>query len=265
MDTAIDRFSWRRVWLIGHYMLPTLKKQLIVYPLAAVLMSVMSQLFCYFGLIQLTEVGIMNSFAGLIFYFAPVSLARRDNRFIIVQLPAKISEKFAFLLIYYWVVIGVLTFGLSMLTSKCLGLFFPSPVNPDFKVIMETLTGVLGYKLDFIIVGGYLSGLALQAFALFGVVRAKTNRMLTGIGYTIVSYIAMCVISGLSAAVLAFVQIWKFKSEYGDMVSVDVEEFTTAVVSDLLPSVMAFITIIFCFIGVLLLYRTYKIIKHRGF
>lgn len=265
MDTEIDRFSWRRVWLIGHYMLPTLKKQLIVYPLMAVSMSAMSQLFCYFGLIQLTEAGIMNTFADLLFYFAPVSLARRDNRFIIVQLPAKISEKFAFLLIYYWVVIGLLTFGLSILTIKCLGLLFPSPVNPDFKVIMETLTGVLGYKLDFIIVGGYLSGLALQAFTLFGVVRAKTNRMLTGIGYMIVSYIAMCVISGLSAAVLAFIQIWKFKSEYGDVVSVDPKEIVTEVVSGLLTPVMAFITILFCFIGVVLLYKTYKIVKHRGF
>lgn len=265
MDTAIDRFSWRRVWLIGYYMLPTLKKQLIVYPLAAVLMSVMSQLFCYFGLIQLTEAGIMNTFAGLLFYFAPISLARRDNRFIIAQIPARASERFAFLLIYYWVVIGLLTFGLSMLTIKCLGLLWPTPVNYEFKVIMETLTGVLGYKLDFIIVGGYLSGLALQAFALFGVVRAKSNRMLTGLGYMIVSYIAMCVLSGMSAAALAFVQIWKIKSEYGYVVSVDPEEIATEIVSGLLPTVMAFITILFCFIGVVLLYKTYKIVKHRGF
>lgn len=258
-----DRFSWRRVWLIGRYMIPTFRKQLIMYPIVITLFTLSSGLFYSIGWMPLMDAGIFTTLCGFMFYFAPVSLARKDNRFIIAQIPARTSEKFVFLLIYYWIVIGILTVGLNKLITMIMTRYMDG-VNMEAEAILTNLTNVIGLKLTYIMILGYFSSLALQAFALYGVVTAKSSRMMTAIGYSLGGYVLMCVISGLAGAFMAGFYVWKMKSSFTDG-GTDVDELAASLVVDIVPKIMSVVTILLSVVAVVLLYKTYKIIRHRGF
>ncbi|MDE6693020.1 MAG: hypothetical protein K2K05_06495 [Muribaculaceae bacterium] len=259
-----DRFSWRRVWLIGRYMIPALRKQLILYPIVITLFTCASQMFYSIGWMQLTDAGIFSTLCGFMFYFAPCSLARRDNRFIMAQIPARTSEKFVFLLIYYWIVIGILTIGLNKALTMIMGRFMSSvSMDLEVEIVLANLTEIMGLKLTYIMITGSFAALAIQAFALYGVVTAKTSRMMTGIGYSLAGYVGMCVLSGIIGAVMGFLGLWKMKS--GVNAGMDPDEIAVQLVSQLLPSILTIVTVILCIIACMLLCKTYKIIRHRGF
>lgn len=261
-----DRFSWRRVWLIGRYMIPTFRKQLIMYPIVITLFTLSSELFYHIGWMQLMDAGIFSTLCGFMFYFAPVSLARKNNRFIMAQIPARTSEKFVFLLIYYWIVIGILTLGLNKLITIIMTRYMDG-ANIEAEAILTNLTNVIGLKLTYIMIMGYFSALALQAFALYGVVKAKSSRMMTAIGYSLGGYVLMCVISGLAGAFMAGFYVWKMRSSFGDggSGSIDADELASGLVVDIVPTIMSVVTILLSVVAVVLLCKTYKIIRHRGF
>lgn len=263
-----DRFSWRRVWLIGRYMIPTLSKQLILYPIVITLFTCASQMFYSIGWMQLTDAGIFSTLCGFMFYFAPCSLARRDNRFIMAQIPARTSEKFVFLLIYYWMVIGILTIGLNKALTMIMGRFMSSvSMDLEVEIVLANLTEIMGLKLTYIMITGSFAALAIQAFALYGVVTAKTSRMMTAIGYSLAGYVGMCVVSGIIGVIMGILGLWRMKSGADDVeaTGMDPEEIAGQLISQLLPFILTIVTVMLCIIACVLLYKTYKIIRHRGF
>lgn len=263
-----DRFSWRRVWLIGRYMIPALRKQLIMYPIVITLLTCASQMFYNIGWLQLTDASIFGTLCGFLFFFAPVSLARRDNRFIMAQIPARTSEKFVFLLIYYWVVIGILTIGLNKALTMTIGRFMSgNSMDVETELMLANLAETMGLKLLYIMIVGNFASLAIQAFALYGVVSAKTSRMMTAIGYSLAGYVGMCVVSGIIGAIMGFFGVWRVKSGVDDLeiAGMDPGEIAAQLVSQLLPSILTIVTVLLCITACVLLYKTYKIIRHRGF
>lgn len=263
METAIDKFSWRRVWLVAKYMFPTLKKQLIMYPAVVVLFTLTGLLFYRFEWLDVTEIGIFNTLCGFLFYFAPVSLARKDNRFVMAQMPVRTSEKFVFLLLYYWIVIGLLTMGLGQVLNSIIS--SRSLLDIESQKILAEMTGIIGKKMDYIMIMGTFTGLAIQAFALYGVVHAKSNRMITAILYAIAAYVGMSLLSGLIAMFIALFGIWHYKifslEAQGQVAEIVAAEF----IAELLPTIMTVVSLVLCMVAGVLLYKTYKIIKHRGF
>lgn len=263
METAIDKFSWRRVWLVAKYMLPTLKKQLIMYPAAVILFTLAGFLFYRFEWLDITEIGIFNTLCGFLFYFAPVSLARKDNRFVMAQMPARTAEKFVFLLLYYWIVIGVFTMGLGQVLNSIIS--SRSMLDIESQKILAEMTGIIGNKLSYIMIMGTFTGLAIQAFALYGVVHAKSNRMITAILYAIVAYVGMTMLSGFVAMFIAFFNIWHSKFYLLEAEGQAAEDLAAEFVAELLPTILTVVSVVLCIIAAVLLYKTYKIIKHRGF
>lgn len=263
METAIDKFSWRRVWQVAKYMLPTLKKQLIMYPAAIVLFTLTGVLFYRFEWLDATEIGIFNTLCGFLFYFAPVSLARKDNRFVMAQMPARTAEKFVFLLLYYWIVVGLLTMGLGKAINSIISSM--TMLDIESQKILAEMTGILGNKLNYIMIMGTFTGLAIQAFALYGVVSAKSNRMITAILYAIGAYVGMSLLSGFIAMFVTFFNIWHSRFELMGADGIVSEDMAAEFVAELLPTIMTIVSVALCMVAGILLYKTYKIIKHRGF
>lgn len=252
--------------MVARYMLPTLKKQLILYPLVIILFTLLAQLFYSFGWLQLAEAGIFSSLSGFMFYFAPASLGRRDNRFIIAQLPVRTSEKIAFLIVYYWIVIGLLTMGLYKALTMLIAIFYPTAIM-EAEETLASLTGLIGNKLIYLIITGYVAGIAIQIFALYGAVKSKTNRTIMGIVYGFGSYVGMCVLSGIVGMFMAAFSIWEYKSNYGSTADpvFDPEEFAAVFITEALPGILLVVTLALCIVAAVLLFKTYKIIKHSGF
>ncbi len=248
--------------MVAKFMIPTLKKQLIMYPVVIVVFTLTGILFYNLEWLDSTDVGIFNTLCGFMFYFAPASLSRKDNRFVIAQMPAKTSEKFAFLLIYYWIVVGILTMGLCQFINTFVAKM--TMLDADTTKMLTELTGVMGRKLDYVMIVGSFTAIAIQVFALYGVVRAKSNRMITSMVYSVGAYVGMCMLSGFIGAFVGIFSVWHSTYEHigGDEFS---EEQVAAFVADVLPLIVTIVSLILCIVASVLLCKTYKIIKHRGF
>ncbi len=262
METSIDNFSWRRVWMLFLYMLPSLKKQLILYPLILILFALICVWFYCLGWMGAADLAICNTLCVLMFFFAPGSLAKHNNRFIIAQMPAKPSEKFTFLLIYYWVVIGILTLGFWELINGILSRYIS--LDMDMQEIYTAMTGVLGSKMGVIKLAGILTSFAVQSFALFGVVSSKQNRLITAIFYSLGAYVGMCLLSGIIGGVIAILGIFKYDF-FNVETGLSPADEAAHLVAFLLPTITITISLVLCSISAFLLCKTYKIIKHRGF
>lgn len=107
----MNRFSWRRVGMVGDYYWPRLRLQVLLYPLASLVV---------FFLIMATRhdadmaLEARSSLTNLLTYavmFAPVVLAMRPGCYMTdTMLPARGAEKSVYLLFYFLIVVPVLGF-----------------------------------------------------------------------------------------------------------------------------------------------------------
>ena len=116
----IDRFSWSRVRMIASYYYPSLRLQIIFYPLLSVLFGIIiaigqpsmisfvtdiqSNHPTSIGMISTLAIGLSATVCSFMFYFAPIVFSRR-SRDIDVILPALWKEKALFVVLYLFVFI----------------------------------------------------------------------------------------------------------------------------------------------------------------
>lgn len=199
-----DKFSWRRVWMLWRLYMPSLRKQLWAFPLVSLGISLISV-----WIMQLDPDVVPANFTltigiSIMYYFAPIVLARRNYRVISDQMPVLTSEKMVFLAIYFLFVTMALTTGVQTLVYGLSSLVFP-----NFCHQMEDIYGIALsiYPNKTTMFLSNIMGMALPSVTLMGVVLAKRNRILMGVISCLGAYLAICTISGILGGLMAVLEM----------------------------------------------------------
>lgn len=199
-----DKFSWRRVWMLWRLYLPSLRKQLWAFPLVSFLLSIVAVLIMQSNP-NVGPSGMTMTFGVTIMYFfAPIALARRDYRPLSDQMPVLASEKMVFLAVYFLLVTLVLTYGVQMLVSS-----LASHVFNNFCAIMNDAYGLASTVISdrWMYFTSYICGMAMPSLTLMGILIAKRSRILIGVLCGLGGYMALCFTSGLIGAFMAVYEI----------------------------------------------------------
>lgn len=247
-------FSWRRVAMLAKYLFPGLKKQMIFLPLAAI-----SFTFAYVCFIQMgfesVSLGLVTA-TGILFYLAPIGLARFDYRSTVAQLPLCAKEKMAFLILYFWVFMGIAT---SLV---------PALILSYFSLTMDkVMTGLIGIS-DFtgnndpiILMCNVIVSIALQTAVLYGVVTAKGSRQARGMINLAIAYGLLIVLAFVGGTIGVSLDI---ASHPGPLSSYDFDNDP-----DLLKNTIKVTTITLTFFASIalgfIIVKLYKRLKYSGF
>lgn len=199
-----DKFQWKRVGMIFSLYYPMIKWQMIWYPMLSLAVAGLMALGKYTG-----HLSVPTTFGSLLisvaYYFAPISLTRRDYRQVSNILPVTAAEKLAFLIVYFYI------FTYVMLNVPCVVLqhLFPdyvpcymmaNPTLPDIKV------GVIGY------VCGFMSAFSTMSVCLWALTSIKTSRAAAIIGAWFGFNFLLGLVGGIVGAVYAINHIEMIKN-----------------------------------------------------
>lgn len=190
---ATDRFSWKRVAMVGRYYYPTLRLQIILYPLISLAVGIATystKLWHYSALIE-AFYGILSVALSFTYYWAPTVFSRSNGRAIEVMLPARSSEKSTFIVLYTIVGISALVYLPQFLCYIAFTL-----ISGDSSILSayDMLHLTTGER----IAAGLFS--ALQSLApictcLLAVFAYKKSRVAMGILWSIVSLIGLALVA----------------------------------------------------------------------
>lgn len=247
-------FSWERVKMLFRFYFPSLKPQLIAYPLATFVMAVVLLLTIknelLFGLLA-TLILLVVSY---MLYWNPIIFTRKNYHLTETILPVSGNEKVAFYYIYTFVAIPLL-----VLASIALGFAVVCLVPGYYDAIINFVTEsrfigeIYNALLDYVSMPGYAMQIVLQFVemaltALFAVMYFKKSRALMAIALTI----GLSTVQGIIAGVAGFIiGIVSGPGEDVALITGGIE--TTMVVSNVI--VVVYVAI--------MLYFTTRTIKHR--
>ncbi len=198
--TITDTFSWRRVMAVGRYYYPSLRTQMIIYPLISLVTGII-----LFFFVQSVIWGFFGSVLALalqfMLYLSPIVFARKQTRPIETLLPALGSEKVTFILGYTLIIVPILTFGPEIIIYHLLHWIFPgiSDIESIYRTQFSTnnTVSVLGYAQ-------YLVPLITCLYVVF---RRSTNRIVLSCVWTVVALIGESLLLGIMSAVVVIRQI----------------------------------------------------------
>ncbi|MCM1519049.1 MAG: hypothetical protein NC117_10445 [Pseudoflavonifractor sp.] len=100
-------FSWQRVVMTGRFYRPVLSRQMVWYAVVSLLLSLIA---CGCSFVEpLAPMGATALGAvSFMFYLAPLALTRYDDRAVATMLPATAAERWAFLMLYFFVAVPLL-------------------------------------------------------------------------------------------------------------------------------------------------------------
>lgn len=258
-----DKFSWRRVWMLWRLYLPSLRNQLWAFPLVSLCLTSVSVIAILIAPDFTPPAFTFTVGVTIMFYFAPIALARRDYRPLSDQLPVLPSEKIVFLVIYFLIVVMVITTGVQTFVYWLSSLIFPKFANQMQELYSMALTIYPNKPALFM---GNILGMALPSLTLMGVVLAKRNRILKGVLLCLGAYLAICTISGVLGGVLAVV---KFKDlALGPELSENIgpnADFMVAAMCDIIGIIMWVVTIFSLACLAISWTLIYKKVKRGGF
>ncbi|MCC8119550.1 MAG: hypothetical protein LIP09_12500 [Bacteroidales bacterium] len=267
-----NRFSWRRVWMLFQLYYPLLKKQIIFFPILSALAVLLTA-----WLMKVNEVASMFDegfgFAGwpmymisIMFYLAPIGLARRDMRSLCAMLPVKPLEKLVFLILYLWGGVMVLTTGVAYLT-----VFALIPFNPNlWNLIKEVYTQFHSmFGISALSFWGWVMAWLYQSIVLFVVITVKRNRVLWGI----ISYFAISVcfgiLSGIAGAIWVIYMVTQKGKDYilklgEDLEAGNVDNSLSPEMAHLMDMVMTPLGIVSTIVLAWIMWGIYKKLKYSG-
>lgn len=199
IDIQKKGFSWKRVGLVVDYYLPTLRKQIILYPAAIAAMFLIVYACQFMGDVMAeASVAIMGA-SSFMLYWAPLILCRHDDRVVVTQLPVTAAEKWTVLVGYFFVVIPILVYGLIYALS---GLVMWLTPEYEFYISMYHKLPNLGH----IVVTTRFIELLPAALCLWGALHFKTNRALMSMLTSAAVLVINGVLGGVWGMILAFRQ-----------------------------------------------------------
>lgn len=258
-----DNFSWRRVWMLWRLYSPYLKRHLWAFPLVAFFLSALTVLSVTLNPDITTVAYNFTVGVSIMYYFAPVALARRDYRAVSDSLPVLTSEKMVFLAIYFLLVTMILTTGVQTLvfwlSSKTIPTFCHQ-MQDIFSMAMQIYPSKPALFLSNII------GMALPSMTLMGVVIAKRNRILMGVLWCLGSYLAICIIAGILGGVMAVMDVkdWAMDPGVAQNIGTHADE-VPEVVTKIVSVVVVMVSVVSAVLLAVSWTLIYKKMKRGGF
>ncbi len=264
-EKNINKFSWRRVYKFGMMYKPSIRAQLIIYAVIIVLVylcmlltrKMTSDLELNIGFYTLLSVVV-----AYLLYVGPLGFARRDDS-LMTQVPAKVSEKFAFYMIYSLIVIPVFTEAIWFALNYGMGIF-----NSDANIECFARTFIAEeYGLDFssstialTAINTIIQSAAIIITVAYVVLRSSSHRVLKGVLTPLGLLFALGIISGIGGVIVALLEISKGTFPAHDEAATN--DFANGIISYMSTLSMAVDAILLCYI-VLMWYITFSMLKKR--
>ena len=192
-----NRFSWRRVGMVGRFYYPRLKWQLIAYPIASICLTLLISTLIKLELPALATAPFSTALSFIV-YLGPLFFTAKAAREVETTLPATAGEKATFMILYSLVVIPLLTwipqytvqllmFGQIIPTDEILKHTMPANANIDTASIMQFAIKSIPANV--------LIYFAVILTCLYAVVSVKRNRIVMSIVFCIVYQIAVSIVT----------------------------------------------------------------------
>lgn len=189
-------FHFNRFLMVARYYFPALKPQIILYPILASAIQILSFVLMNYE-VGMPFAGLMAMILGAMSYFGPLMLSRRSDRVLETMLPASASEKATFIILYCYVAIPAFTIILPFAICQILTYIFGTP---DYYHMVIDASGIKDINQHSAIQN--LQALVPIATCMYCVVALKKKRYMTVV-WCIVSVIALVVIATIGALIAA--------------------------------------------------------------
>lgn len=196
--STIDKFSWRRVWMLFQLYYPGLKKQIIAMPIVTFVATIIGGIYCRLGYEISTSLIIPLFTTGVFLYFTPIGLAHKNYQDLSVILPVKTSEKFAFLVLYFFVFLNIEN-NLSFFLSLLIVYSNISGGIPAFFDLAKMAFQQFGLSLFICSVPVYIT---LIAIMLLTIISSRRNRIIKTIVAMLISFITLIMSSGILGLII---------------------------------------------------------------
>lgn len=100
-------FSWHRVVMTGRFYRPLLARQIIWYPVASLLLSLIAYGCSFVESLEPLGATALGAISFM-FYLAPLVLTRYDDRMVAAMLPTTAAERWAFMMLYFFIAVPLL-------------------------------------------------------------------------------------------------------------------------------------------------------------
>ena len=254
MTTTIldNNLSWKRTGMIFAYYMPLVRKQIIWYLIVSTLAGILIPLLygTGFGNVYYT---LSWSALQFMFNFAPLVFAKSDSQAVETMIPARAGEKLAFYLLYTFVLIPAVTFGIPLLSSYIY--ILTGGTYPD---VVEKAMGMTDSLNNYALLGT-LQHLVPTVTCLYFVLRYRHNRILKGVIATFVAFFALSFIGGIWGAYMAFS---KGFADGAGMRPANPDAIVSSVMSQM-PTLLIIIASVSLVYFIIMDWLTYRLLKNR--
>ena len=184
---------------------------------------------------------------------SPITIARRDYRDISSQLPVTAGEKLSVLLFLYWILFPVCFTVAQVLGELCVEWLLNIRLNPKFyNELNETPVFILC---------GLFQTLSIITIILYTLVKARNNRILSGIGAGVVTYLCYALISAVLSFVVGFVAAIRVAHLDAD----NAGDFIAKTLTAVFPMILAAMAAIAVVVLIVFTVKLYKKLNNSGF
>lgn len=203
-ENNINNFSWRRAYEFGMMFKSSIRTQLIIYAVITILVYL-----CMLPVRKISsdaELG-MYSILSIVFvytmYMGPLAFARRDDS-LIMQMPVKASEKFAFYIVYSLLFIPLLIEAIWYGLNYGIGLFNnEGNIDSMVRSILLTKYSININSLLITLINTFLQYIAVIVTVLYIIIRSRQHRVIKGFLSPLAIIFILGFISGISGAIMA--------------------------------------------------------------
>lgn len=247
-----DNFSVRRAIAYGNLFSPWIQRQMILFPLISLVISVLS-VFLGFATIGIPFIALLSFIPSFMVYFGSMVFGMHSDRYIETLVPAKWSEKAAFVCVYTIIVIPLLVTVPTQLVYWIVDNFLKEWISGNHWLELRRIgTGFYANVL-----WNTVQYLIPASVCLFALICYSSKRILMGAVWSMVSLIGLSIMGGIIGFISAF-RLGKANLE--NMSENNPEEVVGALVSDMQPMlvVLGCVGAVFLLFMVWLVFRKFR-------
>lgn len=251
---STDTFSIRRAISFGRCFQPNLRLQLIVYPIISLLNCIIILLFDDKP-IAVPLIIVMSLLVAAMLYLSSLVFTSGSDLTIETELPLRGDEKAAFMIVYTLVVIPLLLWIPQWLTTS-----IATWLNPQL-IAENTFFQTSSIVPEATTITNIFQSLAPTSVALLAVVSYKRRRILMPVVWTVITVVAISVVTGLTVAIKLFTSNF-FHNIEDKAADIDQTQLKMDVISTITPEIIV-IGVILAIVTIICTYLTYRNVKYR--
>lgn len=196
-----DRTSWSRIAMVGRYFWPSLHRKTLVFPICALLVTLMAHLF---GISEGNAIAIsIFELLSWLLVLSPIVFAKQAADEVFCSLPALGCEKVTFVFLWSFIAVPLLLFAPTAIYAL---IAFPDTNNVaallDSSFLGTLFTSDAAVNIMTVSFLATLTAIAVGLWAVFGSRRYRTRNAVLAIAGTVM-------LNGFYGFVLGFISAWQ--------------------------------------------------------